>query len=78
MQSMLTAISMSAGATNGYIPSTGGSYYMMSRVLGPSFGGVVGILMFLGNMFQCAMNILGCIEILLVWALLICMRLTVL
>uniref|UniRef100_A0AAR2II11 Solute carrier family 12 member 5b n=1 Tax=Pygocentrus nattereri TaxID=42514 RepID=A0AAR2II11_PYGNA len=61
---MLTAISMSAIATNGVVPA-GGSYYMISRSLGPEFGGAVGICFYLGTTFAGAMYILGCIEILL-------------
>ena len=67
LSTILTAISMSAVATNGYVPAAGGAYYMMSRVLGPAFGGVVGALQFFGNTFTAAMNILGCIEILLTY-----------
>lgn len=58
----LTAISMSAIATNGKI-SAGGSYYMISRNLGPSFGGSVGLLFYLGTTFAASMYILGAIEI---------------
>ena len=39
---------------------------MISRVLGPSFGGVVGVMLFLGNAFSASMYILGTIEILIV------------
>uniref|UniRef100_A0A2K5EI66 Solute carrier family 12 member 5 n=1 Tax=Aotus nancymaae TaxID=37293 RepID=A0A2K5EI66_AOTNA len=62
---MLTAISMSAIATNGVVPA-GGSYYMISRSLGPEFGGAVGLCFYLGTTFAGAMYILGTIEILLV------------
>ncbi|XP_060725647.1 solute carrier family 12 member 7 isoform X3 [Tachysurus vachellii] len=61
---MLTAISMSAIATNGVVPA-GGSYYMISRSLGPEFGGAVGLCFYLGTTFAGAMYILGTIEILL-------------
>uniref|UniRef100_A0A8C6UQ50 Solute carrier family 12 member 5a n=1 Tax=Neogobius melanostomus TaxID=47308 RepID=A0A8C6UQ50_9GOBI len=61
---MLTAISMSAVATNGVVPA-GGSYYMISRSLGPEFGGAVGICFYLGTTFAGAMYILGAIELLL-------------
>ncbi|XP_037390715.1 solute carrier family 12 member 5 isoform X2 [Pygocentrus nattereri] len=63
---MLTAISMSAIATNGVVPA-GGSYYMISRSLGPEFGGAVGICFYLGTTYAGAMYILGCIEILLIY-----------
>uniref|UniRef100_A0A8C6UIG0 Solute carrier family 12 member 5a n=1 Tax=Neogobius melanostomus TaxID=47308 RepID=A0A8C6UIG0_9GOBI len=63
---MLTAISMSAVATNGVVPA-GGSYYMISRSLGPEFGGAVGICFYLGTTFAGAMYILGAIELLLIY-----------
>ncbi|XP_044298919.1 solute carrier family 12 member 7 isoform X11 [Varanus komodoensis] len=64
IKTMLTAISMSAIATNGVVPA-GGSYYMISRSLGPEFGGAVGLCFYLGTTFAGAMYILGTIEILL-------------
>lgn len=63
---MLTAISMSAIATNGVVPA-GGSYYMISRSLGPEFGGAVGLCFYLGTTFAGAMYILGTIEILITY-----------
>uniref|UniRef100_A0AAX7SQ96 Solute carrier family 12 member 5a n=1 Tax=Astatotilapia calliptera TaxID=8154 RepID=A0AAX7SQ96_ASTCA len=63
---MLTAISMSAIATNGVVPA-GGSYYMISRSLGPEFGGAVGICFYLGTTYAGAMYILGAIELLLIY-----------
>lgn len=61
---LLTAISMSAIATNGVVPA-GGSYFMISRNLGPEFGGAVGILFYLGTSFAVSLYVLGAIELLL-------------
>lgn len=62
---MLTAISMAAIATNGVVPG-GGSYFMISRALGPEFGGAVGILFYIGTTVAAGMYIIGAVEILLV------------
>lgn len=62
---MLTAISMAAIATNGVVPG-GGSYFMISRALGPEFGGAVGILFYLATTVAGAMYIIGAIEIAMV------------
>lgn len=62
---MLTAISMSAIATNGVVPA-GGSYFMISRSLGPEFGGAVGMLFYTGTTLAAAMYIIGAVEIALV------------
>nr|AKN21475.1 slc12a-1 [Schmidtea mediterranea] len=62
----LTSISMSAIATNGKVKS-GGSYFMISRNLGPQFGSAIGILFYLGNAIATAMYLVGTIEILLTY-----------
>ena len=44
---------------------------MISRALGPEFGGAVGILFYLGTTFASSMYTLGAIEILLVGLLIV-------
>ena len=60
---LLTAVSMSAVATNGR-PRSGGCYAMVKNSLGAQFGGVTGALLFLSNTFGVAMYVLGCVEVL--------------
>ncbi|CAG5099190.1 Oidioi.mRNA.OKI2018_I69.XSR.g16329.t1.cds [Oikopleura dioica] len=62
LTTMLTAISMSAIATNGRVPA-GGSYYMISRSLGPGWGAAVGMMFYFGTTIAAAMYIIGSIEI---------------
>ncbi|XP_025405084.1 solute carrier family 12 member 4 isoform X3 [Sipha flava] len=63
---MLTAISMSAIATNGVVPA-GGPYFLISRSLGPECGGAVGMLFYTGITLAASMYIIGAVEIILTY-----------
>lgn len=57
----ITALSMSAISTNGIIKG-GGTYYMISRSLGPEFGASIGLIFSLANAVACAMYVVGFCE----------------
>ncbi|KAM3511102.1 hypothetical protein MY11210_005276 [Beauveria gryllotalpidicola] len=58
---LLTTLSLSAIASNGEVKG-GGAYYLISRSLGPEFGGSIGILFFLAQALNSAMNCVGLID----------------
>jgi len=58
---LLTTMSISAIATNGTVRG-GGAYYLISRSLGPEFGGSIGIVFYLGFVFNTGMNAVGLID----------------
>ncbi|RWS15025.1 solute carrier family 12 member 3-like protein [Dinothrombium tinctorium] len=60
----LTTLSMSAICTNGEVKG-GGAYYMISRSLGPEFGGAIGAIFSLANAVAVAMYVVGFAEPLL-------------
>ncbi|GMM51877.1 Vhc1 protein [Starmerella bacillaris] len=55
---LLTTLSVSAIATNGNVKG-GGAYYMISRSLGPEFGGSIGLVFYLGQVLNAGLNVAG-------------------
>uniref|UniRef100_A0A8W8HNT7 Solute carrier family 12 member 2 n=1 Tax=Magallana gigas TaxID=29159 RepID=A0A8W8HNT7_MAGGI len=58
---VITSISMSAICTNGEVKG-GGAYYMISRSLGPEFGGAIGLIFSVANAVAVAMYVVGFAE----------------
>lgn len=58
---LITTMSISAVASNGTVRG-GGAYYLISRSLGPEFGGAIGLVSYLGFVFNTGMNAVGLID----------------
>jgi solute carrier family 12 (potassium/chloride transporters), member 9 len=58
---LVTTFSLSAIATNGTVRG-GGAYYLISRSLGPEFGGSIGVVFYMGLVFNTALNAVGLID----------------
>ncbi|KAK2004556.1 amino acid permease [Colletotrichum falcatum] len=57
----LTTLSLSAIASNGEVKG-GGAYYVISRSLGPEFGGSIGVLFYLAQVLNTALNVVGLVD----------------
>ncbi|EXJ96485.1 hypothetical protein A1O1_01611 [Capronia coronata CBS 617.96] len=58
---LVTTLSISAVASNGVVRG-GGAYYLISRSLGPEFGGAIGLVSYMGFVFNTGMNAVGLID----------------
>jgi potassium/chloride transporter 9 len=57
----VTTLSLSAIASNGEVKG-GGAYYLISRSLGTEFGGSIGLLFYLDQVLNTALNVVGLID----------------
>ncbi|KAI2641634.1 amino acid permease-domain-containing protein [Hypomontagnella submonticulosa] len=58
---VITTLSLSAIASNGEVKG-GGAYYLISRSLGPEFGGSIGVLFYLAQAVNTSLNIVGLVD----------------